>query len=134
MIILVAPVASNRYTGGHLVNDRLADDPRVKLLHAPSLNEAANLIAQVTDAADQMVVVDSLFLSDTTGLHTLRAHIVGAVGLLAHSLASLIPGDPVATRRGILESERASLPLFDFAIVPSKFMLRALTRRGFPFE
>lgn len=140
MIILVAPVATNRYTGGHLVNDRLAGDPRVRLLQISSLDEAATPIARMTEAADRVtaaadgtvIVVDSLFLPDTAGIRTLRDRAVGPIGLMAHSLPSLIPGAPVANRRGDLEFERASLALFDFAVVPSEFMLQALTRRGFP--
>jgi len=131
VINLVAPVPRNPYTGGHLVNDRLAEDSRVRVLYASSLADATNLL---TRTAQPIVIVDSLFLPDTAGLHAIRECAGGSVGLIAHSLPSLIPGPTSVDRCGMLDTERASLALFDFAIAPSEFMVRALVRRGLPRE
>jgi len=131
VINLVAPVPLNPYTGGHLVNDRLAEDSRVRVLHASSLADATNFLARTTEA---IVIVDSLFLPDTVGLHAIRECAGEPVGLMAHSLPSLVPGPTPVDRRRMLDAERASLALFDFAIAPSEFMVRALVRRGLPPE
>jgi glycosyltransferase involved in cell wall biosynthesis len=129
--LLLAPVPGNRYTGGHLVNDRLSRDSRVQLVHVTSLDEAAAILSGRTVAENDLpIVIDSLFLDDPEGVRILKGSGVAPVGLVAHSLPSLLAGAGIADRLTSLCREKETLALFDFAVAPSRFMMRALTRRG----
>lgn len=132
MIALLAPPEGGKPTGGHLVNRMLTAGDGIELVESDSARELAGYRA---------ILVDSLYLSEPTFLSRRRRAAVNRaspaprggeapIGLLAHSLPSLIPGAPVQSRREWLRYERVALGELDFAIAPSRFMRDALIRRG----
>lgn len=115
------------------MNRQLAEDPRNDIAHFENADEFESILRDTP--ADRVVLVDSLSLSDAPQAEILAACAsTHRIGLLAHSLPSLIPGPTTAGRRAHLAVERRFLEQCVGAIAPSRFMARALVGRGLPAE
>jgi len=130
-VILIAAPASTVPTGGYLVNAALCGQPGFCSIVADSLSAVVHH-ASNPDLDVRAVIADSILLFDTKSdfgeLDTTGTRV--PVGLIAHSLPSLLPDTSVPRRKEFLMAERELLPRFRFIVSPSLFMDRALERRG----
>jgi glycosyltransferase involved in cell wall biosynthesis len=137
MIVIAAPATRNPFTGGNLANARLAQSGYFRLEKVDTLESARNRACAMPRA--DLVLADSLLMWDPEGspgsepdIRDQRGAPIGhaRLGLLAHSLPSLVPGLPLPDRRRYLARETRLLRQFAVVVSPSRFMDRALGRRG----
>ncbi|MFW5688699.1 MAG: glycosyltransferase family 4 protein [Spirochaetota bacterium] len=128
-VVLVAPAAAGRLSGGFLVNEELLETGVVAAAVAHGPAELERTLSRI--GARHTILADSIYLFDEPSAVALaRAALGQRIVLLAHSLPSLIPHRPIDERRRFLAREREVLAAAHGAVAPGSFLASALVRRG----
>jgi glycosyltransferase involved in cell wall biosynthesis len=137
-IFLVEPRAEGRVSGGYLYNQRLGEHaPSVKVVATPPSSLTSTLEALAVEPGD-VVLADSLFLSESEIGHflALRRRSPVVLGVLVHALPSFV--ERASVRSELAHSlpltptglELALMAMLDLVVTPGRVMATLLSSAG----